>query len=101
MSNHDHDDATPINDRPDPFPVRGTSKVDGSFYCSSNANHCTKGFTPASYATLSLVRRLDGALHIAVRIHVRFHDLVKIGLVDHGAGLGTFGFLLQILAQEV
>jgi hypothetical protein len=45
--------------------------------------------------------RLDGALHIAIRIHVRFHNLIEIGLVDHCAGLGTFGFLLEIFAQKV
>ena len=51
--------------------------------------------------SLSLVRRLDSALHIAVLIHVRLHDPVKIGFVDHSSSFGALGFLLEILAQEV
>ena len=89
----------------DQIPVHGTSKADGSFYCSSNANQCTKALLLRCNPKTCCLRlgfiRLGGTLRFAIRIHVRFHNLVKIRLVDHRASLGTFGFLLEIFAQKV
>jgi hypothetical protein len=72
-------------------------QTDGSSYCSSNA------FTVqicAQRSDLSLLRA-DAALDIAIAVNVRLHNLVEIGLVHHGTGLGAFGLLLEILAQKV
>lgn len=33
--------------------------------------------------------------------NVRVHDLVEVGLVDHSAGFGALGLLLQILAEDI
>lgn len=57
-------------------------------------------YAPRCLSILSF-GRLDAARHIRVRFNVRLHDLVEIGLVYHGASLGAFGLLLEVLAQEV
>lgn len=44
---------------------------------------------------------LDAVLSFAIQLSVGLHDHVEIGFVDHGAGLGALGLLLQVLAQKI
>ena len=48
-----------------------------------------------------LIGRDRSGFLIPITVDVRLHDLVEIRFVDHSAGLGAFGLLLQILTEEV
>jgi hypothetical protein len=73
----------------DPY-IRGTS-VDGSFLSRANSS-CTN-IPPKKCASAFLL--------LLLTVDVRLHNLIKVGLVNDSAGLGTLGFLLQVLAEEV
>ena len=45
--------------------------------------------------------RLSVGLRAGLLLDVGLHDLVEVGFIDHGAGLGALGLLLQVLAEKV
>lgn len=52
----------------------------------------------ANEAYSGLVGRDSSGFLVPITVDVRLHDLVEIRFVNHSAGLGAFGLLLEILA---